>query len=711
MSAFGLRPPALALGAACLTVPLFYWNGLFEFALLPRLLLLQVLLIVAAAVWCSWVYRNPILSSASSLNLPILVYFLIAILSILWSRNWVEGTVQASRLLTAFAIYWVAANAISRFEIGRIYQISAIAGVLISCVGICQYLGWGFTFIPTVGNPSATFGYRNFAASYLVISIPVAIAFGLASTRLSHQTLWWSAAALMFLFLVYTRTRGAWLGLGGSLFVTCLVVWRRGRAPHFRIHSTKILILLVAGILVLSLLQPRMEKSGHFGFDERKSDALTTLVKTVSPGDARGRLIVWKHTLEMVLDHPLGVGLGGWQYEYPRYDKGDWISSNAAPQRPHNDFLWILSETGLPGLVCYMWILCVLFKSVWDALVSRPDTTETILGLGIAAGILALLGHSLFSFPKERVAPSLLFWLGVGFAARYSADTRLSRRQLTGSLLLPATLLLLLLAGALAVTYRQILFDTHYLQALGGWRERNWSQVAQQAKLANTWGHLNHRILLLQGLAHHNLGELEMAEQSYQRALRYHPYAGHSALGAVYQDLGHYQLAAKHYSIEFDLYPRSSDAAVGLAEAYDRTDRKNEAIDLLIKATEIAPTSDEFHSRLGRALQQKGDLADALVSYRSAVRLSPGEAKHHNNEGAVLAALARYTEAESAYRNAVSARPDYARPHHNLGDLYAATGDTMKAIRSYRTFVDLWKGDSVYIELTLGKIEALEGTN
>ena len=104
-------------------------------------------------------------------------------------------------------------------------------------------------------------------------------------------------------------------------------------------------------------------------------------------------------------------------------------------------------------------------------------------------------------------------------------------------------------------------------------------------------------------------------------------------------------------------------------------------------------------------------MVGALVSYRSAVRLSPGEAKHHNNEGAVLAALARYTEAESAYRNAVSARPDYARPHHNLGDLYAATGDTVKAIRSYRTFVDLWKGDSVYIELTLGKIEALEGTN
>jgi O-antigen ligase len=58
----------------------------------------------------------------------------------------------------------------------------------------------------------------------------------------------------------------------------------------------------------------------------------------------------------MALDHILlGVGLGNWNAFYPRYDQGDVLHIQSAPRRPHNDYLWILSELELLGFLSFVW--------------------------------------------------------------------------------------------------------------------------------------------------------------------------------------------------------------------------------------------------------------------------------------------------------------------------------------------------------------------
>ncbi len=745
---------AISLGAAAVLIPIVYLPATFDFPLHARLFILQCLLIVGLLGWAIRAFEMG-QTSCSPLTLPLIVYTGISLASITWSTNPVDGIVQGSRVFAFSFLALLAAHAISPRFIRAVYAAVGVAGAVVSLIGISQYFGWSIANkIPTVGNPSATFGYRNIAASYIVVAIlPGAALAWTASTRRA-QTAGFLSVALMGLFLIYTRTRGAWLGLAGSLFVGIfLLVWIRVRSGSDLIglaRSRTRLLLLTAALLVIglgALLPHSMQREGKFRFDERKTDVVTTLSKTFSPSDSRGRLTVWGHTLEMVMDHPLlGVGLGSWQYEYPRYDRGDWITHNVAPQRPHNDLLWILSETGILGLAAYLWILLTLLKSVRNNIKNHPDSPQTTLILGISLGILALLGHSMFSFPRERPAPSMMFWMGLGLAVRLAQDRDSDpqpvslQKPLLGA---TAALVGVVLICGVVLTYRQARFDAHYLQAHLAWRKEAWPSVASETGNALQWGPFNHRALLLRGIAYWKLNRSEDAVEAYGTSLKYHPHEGHGALAAAYADLGRVEEAASHYRVELDLYPRSAAAAyglanalaskkdwpgaseaylkirqtrpddlearLGLADAYRHLELWTEAIALYRGILQTERATADIQIKLGSVLQAVGDLAGAIKAYSEAVSLSMEEdPRPYNNLGAVYALENRYGEAEKAYKKALELDPDYGRAYHNLGDLYAAQGKAKPAIRAYQEFIKRWTGDPRFVELAESKIQDLK---
>lgn len=496
-------------------VPLIYLPGIFDFARHPRLFLIQLLLLFGCLLLT---IANKPLHIPRKIFLAFICWTAWTLLSTLWAINPVESLIQSQRIITFSLIPIVFCTIRSQNAVKLIYAIACVTGALISIIGISQYFGWAFDTIPTVGNPSATFGYRNFAASYLVVLLPAAIGFAL-SEQTQKKIGWGSASILMAIFLAYTRTRGAWLGLMVAILVTIvaltyLYLRYKTKQPLFQFVKWPTIVVSLATVCAIGLLPDNMQQTGKFKFDERKTDAVTALSTAFSPSDARGRLIVWQHTLEMVFDHPLfGVGLGSWQYEYPKYDKGDWITNNTAPQRPHNDLLWILSETGMIGLGLFIWLLLTIAQTIWQKL-QHPSDHTTIWMLGIGVGLLAFIGHSFFSFPQERPGPSLIFWIGMSSIANLACTTKTNPIpfRFAYGLALP------LLVCGLILSYRHIQFDKFYLQAHGAWRQQNWSQLLSSTNQALYWGPLNYRIYLLQGAAHQQLGHLDQAIASYQKA-------------------------------------------------------------------------------------------------------------------------------------------------------------------------------------------------
>jgi len=441
----------------------------------------------------------------------------------------------------------------------------------------------------------------------------------------------------------------------------------------------------------------------------------------------------------MVGDHAaLGVGLGSWQHAYPEYDRGEWITDNAAPQRPHNDLLWILSETGTVGLALYLWTIGAVLHAAYLTLTQSAGEQRTMWAIGIAVGILALVGHSLFSFPRERVAPSMMFWLGIGCVGTLTSASHRKGSVRGPTALVTALLGVCVLLGGLVLTYRHIHFDRHYLGALSAWRQNDWARAAAEGEKALAWGPLNHRALLVTGLAFHKLGDFDAAVGAYTAAQRYHPNDGHAALAAVYGDLGRHDLAQAHHLREQELYPMSykpalglarslaedgqgeaaiaafrdaidkgapfPEAELGLADTYRSLKQWSEAASLYREILVRGSPSADSYAKLGQSLQSLGEPEEALEAHANAARLAPDDPRSHNNLGAAYARLHRHAEAEDAYRRALAIDPGYARVHHNLGDLYAAQGKASEAASEYEAFLSSWQGDPAFLGLVKRKL-------
>ena len=547
------RLVALPAAIALLVTPLLFNRHVYDFTRWPRLLLLQVCVILGLA---GLALLSDSVRRRSLFDTAVIAFAAWSVFSVFWSVNAVEAIVQLITLVTMVFTYKYISHLDNEDTVRDLVLIWAISGLLVALIGIGQYFGIDPLIVPTAGHPGSTFGYRNYVATYLVISIPVVTGFALFEKSPFRASTMALSTTLMLLLLLYTRTRGAWLGLAAAtacaLFVAIRTKHLLSTIPSAR---TKISIGVAAIVIVLvaAPFQHRMARQGDFGFDERKADLTTTATQVFAPSGARGRLTVWRRTLDMVADHPvLGVGLGSWMFYYPAYDRGEWITSNTAPQRPHNDFIWILAETGLAGFAIYLWIVGLIVIRLWRA----NDLRE----LALCTGAVAYLGHSFFSFPRERVAATMLFWIVLGLITtmrQSGVRTRSMRWPLAA-----AGIILIFCAG---VTTQCIAFDRHFARAVNAWRRDDWHSVVRDTQAALDHGVINFRALQLSGLAYERLGQYDASIESFSRSLIYHPNEGHLPLAEVRERHGDLRNALKGYRQEKANYPGSVDASGGIA--------------------------------------------------------------------------------------------------------------------------------------------------
>ena len=582
------------IGTAVVLVPLSYCPALRDHTLGPKLLLFQLLIILTLGTWL--LKRNLRLPS---LVLPALLYVLIGLTSTLYATNPALSLLEGTKHLTGFLFFLILANHLTPKNIPLILTASIWTGILIALLGIGDYLGWRPVDIPSSGLPSATLGFRNIAAMYLIQNLPFAVAmFALAKARPAAY-LNALSIALMGAFLIYTRTRGAWLGLFSGTLVTCILWWYyapKEPRTEYAIKKWPILVAVSTFTLLVSL-PSGLTKQGPQSIDEKKTSVHTALTSMINEGGDRGRLSTWKRTLPMIADHPiLGVGQGNWQIHYPRYDGGTNITFGAAPERPHNNWLQIFAETGIVGLILYSWFCSATIRKGWQ-LLKTPDLHTRWIAAACLTSFIAILIHSFFSFPSERITPTLFFWLVPGIiAAQSHKDRHLKPVTATPTLVV----LFLISLAQIAFTYRLVQFDKYMHRAVGAERNADWKTVLRETQHAETNGTFHREAAHLRGYALNTEGLYAEALDHYQKAITQNPYDLQilNGLAIAAQNLGQPSKAETHYRKALELVD-SSDIRYNLAGLYLQFGRAREAIVEYNRIAQIEnPSLDLFYHLL-----------------------------------------------------------------------------------------------------------------
>jgi O-antigen ligase len=221
------------------------------------------------------------------------------------------------------------------------------------------------------------------------------------------------AALLAVVCTIILRTRSIWIALVVSGSIVILLYWLRSKKKSKRIPSF-LLISFISMPLLLGAL--------YFLNVNEAADAT----------NLSHRKAFWNKSIQMWSENPAGVGAGMWKIHLPA--QGLEGVNHAVEQgktqllRPHNDYLWVLTESGTVGAIGFWgFILLTLFFAV-KGLSSKKDQKAFDFHLAMIFAFTGYLVFSFFDFPMERPEHFLIFFFISGYFLRESPGISLNTK-------------------------------------------------------------------------------------------------------------------------------------------------------------------------------------------------------------------------------------------------------------------------------------------
>lgn len=372
----------------------------------------EILLIILLGAWLVRAAAQRRLSlAAPRVNRALAAVAVTALLSLAVNRVPPAIGFEAMRvLLQAALFYLVAANCIrDGRQLRQLVTVMLVAVTIVAAYGVFQYAvgvetpkRWVVSEFETLIKTRvfSTIGNPNALGGYLVLFLPLALTLALDAKERLPRLLCGGAAAIMFFCLLFTFSRGAWIGFLASLVL--LAVWK----------DRRILLALGVGLLLLPVLMPAVVSRMLFIFSPEYLRMSYTW----------GRLRFWLTALEKIRRHPLfGVGLGTF---------GDTVAMRhnlPGAIWVDNHYLKLGAEMGLPGLAAFLWLTGEAVRTGWIGRREvRNDYYRSLL-TGITAGLVAVSVQNLTASIWEVLIVGAYWWFLAGVQAAVGRIDRLER--------------------------------------------------------------------------------------------------------------------------------------------------------------------------------------------------------------------------------------------------------------------------------------------
>jgi len=265
-----------------------------------------------------------------------------------------------------------------------------VAGSL--CLGYDAYTApsWAFVLgrLETVGGPD--FSTTSGAAAHLSAMLPLIAAAFLIAPNWKWKLFAALSGAFTFNAVIMCRTRSAFIGMVVGVLAAFMVA---PRVQRYRIHA-----LLIGGCAAAFILT-----DDHFW---QRMETLTDQTSLETDLATVSRREIWKASLNILADHPLGVGVGNFTRIIGDYDPRHYKRSS------HNSIIVCFLELGIQGGIVFVLLVVGSLWYLRRAAKLAPWTerpTETVfLRYGL---LISLVTYLVTALGTQRFYCESFWWV------------------------------------------------------------------------------------------------------------------------------------------------------------------------------------------------------------------------------------------------------------------------------------------------------------
>lgn len=363
---------------------------------------------------------------------------------------------------------------------------------------------------------SFAFGHRNQYSQFITLIVPLL----LINLNRNKFTLYLKLLTILFIYViaVLLMNKTVLLVLFGVYpFVSLLFILTKYSKKIKLIVLTSILLLLSIGASVI--VNSNISNTSFIG-----------KLYTTDYGSGNERVRIWKNSFDLAKEKPiLGHGSGDWKIEILRtplrFTQAE--QSLVYYKRAHNDFIQVLVENGIVGLV-----LLILFFIIAIYKLAKSDINRNVKYL-LVSGVLGFLVVINLSFPLEKI--ELLLLLFIFILPTFNKPS--TSKKIMIAVLSISTLIFSSIWGYNEYSYFNIISKNE----LSKLESKNLDFYSITPTVLPTYSQIG---------AHYYLkNDFDLAIKNYSKALKYNPYHVHvlNDLGSSYYANGNIEKAEEYY--------------------------------------------------------------------------------------------------------------------------------------------------------------------
>jgi len=306
---------------------------------------------------------------------------------------WADGITELKGWLDQFVLFLALGSLISNGAIARRVVVYCVLGTLVAqAYGFLEYLDVGEASSIDDARLLGPAGQPNDFGAFIVYNISPIIAYAVLNVWKIRTWLLIPYFLLTLRLLLATFSRGAYIGL----------MMASGAATYFRGKLFFAAVLVASGILLWNYPQLVPDSvRDRFG-------ATTTGYNSPDlDKSSNSRLILWEAAIEMTAERPLS----GHGFVSFRLLKSQYTDVPVEESDPHNQYLYVASQLGLPALLVFLALLYGFYRS--SLLVYRfgPDMSSRVIGLGGLTMLAGVVTINMFGSRMVNSEVSGYFWV------------------------------------------------------------------------------------------------------------------------------------------------------------------------------------------------------------------------------------------------------------------------------------------------------------